>query len=303
MKLGASIPIILMTFLGWSLTVTSSSGSEATHSELLVETEWLAQHLNDPNLRIVDVRSPEKYRAGHIRNAVSSPMEEVAVRPDPDKTVTHELPSQDKIEAWFGSLGISDGTKVVLYDDGNSNWATRVFWTLEYYGLDGKVSVLNGGLDKWRKEGREIVQANRKIEPARFQARIQKKKLATKEDVLLSLRKPGIKILDVRSPKEYTGEDRRAARGGHIPGAVNVDWTSNLDYETGVFKSPQALRELYRAAGVSRGKEVIVYCQSGMRASHTYFALRLLGYPRVRVYDGSWQEWGNDPALPIERSF
>jgi thiosulfate/3-mercaptopyruvate sulfurtransferase len=282
--------------------VASGPGKYAD-SELLVDTGWLANNLTGSSLRILDVRSAEKFRAEHIPNAVSAPLEEVAVTPDPNKAVTHELLPKQQMENWLGSLGISNTARIVLYDEGGSTWATRLFWTLEYYGHGGKVSVLNGGFEKWKGEKREVSREVPKIEAAVFRASIHADTLATKEYLLANLKKPGIFILDVRSPKEYSGEDRRSARGGHIPGAMNVDWTNNLLPGTGLFKPAKALREVYEAAGVSRNKEVIVYCQSGMRASHTHFALRLLGYPRVRVYDGSWQEWGNDPALPIERSF
>ena len=294
------MPIILMTFLALIFAVASAPASQATHSELLVETGWLAVHLNDTNLRIVDVRSPEKYRAGHIHNAVSGPMEDVVIKPDPKKGVTHELPPKEKIEAWAGSLGIGNATTVILYDEGNSNWATRVFWTLEYYGHGGKVSILNGGFSQWERERRDITTIIPRVERASFRAGAQKEKLAPQKYLIANLKNPGIQVLDARSVKEYTGEDRRAARGGHIPGAVNVDWTGHLVPEAAVFKPAKQLKELYESVGVTGDREVIIYCQSGMRASHTYFTLRLLGYPRIRVYDASWQEWGNDTALPVE---
>src|SRR3990170_1834360 len=264
------MPIILMTFLALIFAVASAPASQATHSELLVETGWLAVHLNDTNLRIVDVRSPEKYRAGHIHNAVSGPMEDVVIKPDPKKGVTHELPPKEKIEAWAGSLGI------------------------------GKVSILNGGFSQWERERRDITTIIPRVERASFRAGAQKEKLAPQKYLIANLKNPGIQVLDARSVKEYTGEDRRAARGGHIPGAVNVDWTGHLVPEAAVFKPAKQLKELYESVGVTGDREVIIYCQSGMRASHAYFTLRLLGYPRIRVYDGSWQELGNDAALPVE---
>lgn len=293
----------LTAVIAWASVATAILAGEVANyarPELLVATDWLAQNLNDANVSVLDLRSPDNYRAGHIPNAVSAPLEQFAIRPDPSKPVTHELPPKKQIENLLVSLGVDNTTRVILYDEGRNNLATRGLWTLEYYGHSGKVSILNGGFNKWKGEGREITRDVPRVKRVAFNTSVDESRLATKEYLRANLGKKAILILDVRSPKEYRGEDRRADRGGHIPGAVNVEWTNNLVPETAVFKPFKALEELYQGAGITNDKEVVVYCQSGMRASHTYFVLRLLGYQRVRLYDGSWQEWGNDPALPSE---
>lgn len=276
-------------------------GKEATlgyaRPGLLVETGWLAQHLDDPDLVILDVRSAAGYKESHIPNALNLNPADLNV----NQPVRGMAGPAGLVSGVLGNLGIDSDTQVVIYDDTMGLWAARVFWVMDYYG-HRQVSLLNGGYPKWQQEGRPLTAEVPAVKKAAFPARAEPDKIATKGFVLNNLNNPGISLLDERTPAEYRGEEVRSARGGHIPGAINVPWTEAVTRGgVPVFKSQSELEELYRSAGLSRDKEVIIYCQTGVRAAHSYFVLRLIGYPQVRNYDGSWEEWGNDPAMPIER--
>ncbi|MBI2866613.1 MAG: sulfurtransferase [Chloroflexi bacterium] len=264
--------------------------------QLLVETDWLAQHLNDTDLRIVDLRAAAKYNEGHVPGAVNLAITLVTS----NQPVQGMAAPPDKFAEVMGSLGIGNDHRVVIYDDNNGLSAARLFWLLEYYG-QGKASLLNGGYPKWAAENREVTRVSPRASAAAFAARPDPSKLATKQDILDRLNKPGVVLVDARTPKEYTGEDVRADRGGRIPGAVNVNWQDTVAGQPAVFKSAAELRDMFTQAGVTPDKEAIAYCQTGVRAAVDYFVLRLLGYPKVRNYDGSWVEWGNDPTIPIEK--
>jgi len=223
--------------------------------QLLVETDWLAEHLQDADLRIVDARKAEEYQAGHIPGAISIPR---------DSTFDPQAPKgmvgrPEQIAALFGNKGVNEKVYVVVYDIGKETAATRVFWTLEYYGHP-KVSVLNGGLKKWQAEGRKVTAEEPEIAPVTFTVRPDPTKLSTKEQVLEDIGKADVVMLDARSPAEFRGEDLRAKRGGHIPGAVNIDWVENFTAgEVPVFKSAAELTQLYEAAGVTKDKLIHAY--------------------------------------------
>lgn len=267
-------------------------------NDLLVEAEWLASRVDDPNVRIVDARGAGRYAEGHIKNAVNLP---VARLDDPSAPVRSTLLPADRFATVVGGSGIGTGHTVVIYDDGPGLMSTRLFWALEYYG-HGNVKVLNGGIARWMAEGKELVSAPTSVQPAQFQAQPHPERGATKQEVSEQLTKGDTVVLDVRSKDEYTGAVSQALRGGHIPGAKWRDWSESLQPgPVPVLKDAAELQKGFQSAGVTPDKEVITYCQGGVRAAHSYYVLRLLGFDKVRNYSGSWGDWGNDPSLPAEQ--
>ena len=263
-----------------ALAVTVGYG----RTELLVETQWLDQHLGDANLRLVDTRRADKYQQGHIPGAVNLLLAEVTMN-EPIKGMAI-LP--EKFAQIMSRLGISTNTQVIVYDDSQGLWASRLFWLLEYYGHE-KVALLNGGYPQCVAENREVTKLLPDISPHTFISSADPTRLATREYILSTRGREEVFLVDARSPAEY--------KGGHIPGAVNISWLNGVDGEPAVFKGAQELYRLYYEAGAGPDKEIITYCQTGVRAAHSYFQLRLLGYESVRVYDGSWEEWGSDADI------
>jgi len=245
---------------------------------------------------VIDLRPPEDFAAGHIPGAVHLDLWGVSLV-DTD-------PAPLKAFMWiidhlFNLRGVSESTPVVVYDEQSGIRAARAFWFLEYFGHP-RVQVLDGGFNAWLRAGLPVTREAAPPPKSTWAGKPQDDTIATWRDVHARLGNPGVVLLDTRSDGEYHGTTVRARRGGAIPGAVHVEWTRNLGPD-GAFKPAAELRAMYEAAGVTPDKEVITYCQGGYRAAHGYLALRLLGYPRVRNYTGSWKEWGDREDLPVEK--
>lgn len=260
--------------------------------QLLVETDWLAENLGNANLRIIDVRSPEDYAAGHVKNAINLHSRTFI---DPDNEVGGIVLPPDKFAELVGAAGVGNDQEVVVYGVGNILWATRVFWALELYGHKN-VKVLNGGFAKWAEEGREATTDVPSFPAATFTVEFDPFLLGTFEEVQAASEDGSgdTVILDNRSPGEYAGRDVRADRGGHIPSAINQDWVVYLNgTDARTFKTAEQLTELFNAAGITKDTTVYAHCQTAVRSSVAYFVARLLGYNNVQNYDGAWAEWGN----------
>jgi thiosulfate/3-mercaptopyruvate sulfurtransferase len=276
------------------------------HPEYLVETDWVAQHLDDPKVRIIE--SDEDfllYDTGHIPGAVKVDWFTTLQNP-----VIRDFLTKEHFERVCSNLGIANDTTAVFYGDKNNWFACYALWVFQYYGHQN-VKVMNGGRSKWEKEGRPMTKEVPSYPKTNYQAKEPAKPIrAFRDDVFAQINRKA-PLVDVRSPKEYSGEllampnypQEGAMRGGHIPGAVNIPWSQAVRESDGTFKSPEELRELYQTKGITPDKDIIAYCRIGERSSHTWFVLKyLLGYPNVRNYDGSWTEWGNLVDAPIEKN-
>ncbi len=270
---------------------------EVVSGQLLVETEWIATKSGSSKLRLIDYgRKGADYQAGHVPGAVFIDRKAVW---DKVNGIPGMLPSVETIVSELEKAGISNESTVVIYDSNSGLWASRLFWALEYLGHKD-IHILNGGWNKWVQEKRAVQMTSYVPPRGKFIPHVQSGLLATETWILGNLNNPNVQIIDTRSSKEYAGEDVRAARGGHIPGAVNINWILNLKSDgSKTFALEEEMVELYDSQKILKDKTIVTLCQTGVRGTHTYFVLKLLGYSKVRVYDGSWAEWGNDWEAPI----
>ena len=284
-----------------------STIQQYAHPDVLVDTNWVLQHHKDANVRIaeVDYDPAANYAVGHIPGAVLFDWKK-----DINDPLRRDLLSKEQLESLFSNAGITKDTWVILYGDFNNWFATFAFWALKYYGVE-KVKILNGGRKKWLLEDKPVTKDVPTYPKTDFKASTANQKLRAYKDEVHKVLGRGDKVLvDVRGPKEFSGEilappeypTEHAQRGGHIPGAKNIPWAQTVNAADGTFKTRDEIAALYLPKGVTPDKEVITYCRIGERSSHSWFVLTyLLGYPNVRNYDGSWTEWGNSVGTPIEK--
>ncbi len=279
--------------------------AQYANPNVLVETNWVTEHLQDPNLRIVE--SDEDvllYEVGHIPGAVK-----IDWHVDLQDSVVRDYINKRGFQALMSSRGIANDSTVLFYGDKSNWWATYALWVFKLFGHE-KCLIMNGGRQKWIAENRPLSKDIPNYPRTNYVAKDRDDgKIRAFRDQVMKHVSAGNPLVDVRSPQEFSGEllhmpgypQEGALRGGHIPGARNIPWSKAVR-EDGTFKSPEELKQLYDPLGITADKDVIAYCRIGERSSHTWFVLQyLLGFPRVRNYDGSWTEWGNLVGAPIEK--
>jgi thiosulfate/3-mercaptopyruvate sulfurtransferase len=284
------------------------SGETYSNPEVLCETDWVANNIKNPNIRILEVDyDPENaYRQGHLPSAYL-----VWWRKDINDQSRRDIIDKHKFETLMSKVGATPETELILYGDFNNWFAAFALWVFQYYGHK-KIKLMNGGRKKWELEKRNYTKDEPAPQSSKYSAKPPDEGIrAYLPDVRRAIERLNETVLvDVRSPKEFSGEitappeypTEHAQRGGHIPGANNIPWAQAVRESDGTFKSVEELKALYEAKGVTADKEVICYCRIGERSSHSWFVLKyLLGYPSVRNYDGSWTEWGNMIGNPIEK--
>lgn len=275
--------------------------------DVLVSTDWVAERLDHPEIRIIESNEdPLLYSTGHVPGAV-----EVDWTRDLNDPVRRDYLDQSGFEALMGRIGVTPETTVVFYGDKNNWWAAYAFWVFQLFGHE-RAKIMDGGRLKWKNEGRELSRETPQVAPTQYRApERDDEDIRVFRDEVLRHVEGELPLIDVRSPEEFSGErlhmpdypDEGALRGGHIPGAANIPWARAVSSKDGTIHDAETLRSIYESeAGLSKEDDVVVYCRIGERSSHTWFVLTyLLGYPRVRNYDGSWTEWGNLVNVPIER--
>ena len=277
------------------------------HPEVLVDTEWVSKNPPNDNRKYVEVDyDPENgYKKGHIKGASL-----IWWKRDINDPIARDIINKEQFQELMAKNGIKSDTEVIMYGDFNNWFAAFSFWVFKYYGHEN-IKIMNGGRKKWELENREYTTEEPQIDKTSYTAKEPDEQLREYLDgVKKALDDNNIVMVDVRSPKEFTGEItappeypmEHAQRGGHIPGANNIPWSTAVNDADGTFKSAEELKQIYESKGITSDKNVICYCRIGERSSHSWFVLKyLLGYPNVSNYDGSWTEWGNMIKNPIEK--
>ena len=273
--------------------------AQNVRESMIVSTEWLAKHLSDPDLVLLQVGEKDEYTAAHIPGAQFIALQDIST--PRGQGLTLELAPVTQLETTFQRLGVANRSRVVVYF--GKDWVTptaRVFMTLDYLGLGEQTSILDGGLPAWRAEGRAVTGEVKEPKVGNFKAQPRKELVVNVEWVKANLNKPNVKILDARASQFYTGAEKgRMPRGGHIPNAKSIPFSSLVEEQSNKFKSAASLRALFDTAGVKKGDALATYCHIGQQASLLYFVARYLGYD-AHLYDGSFEEWSNRSDLPVE---
>ncbi|HEV8587361.1 MAG TPA: sulfurtransferase [Pyrinomonadaceae bacterium] len=278
-----------------------SHAKEKVRSSMIVSTDWLAKHLNDKSLVLLQVGDKKEYEAAHIPGAQYIQTADIST--PRGQGLILELPPVEQLKAAFEKLGVTDESRIIVYF--SKDWVTptaRVYFTLDYLGLGDRTSILDGGLPAWIAEHRPVAAEVKTANPGHFTPRANRNLVVDATWVSANLNKPGVAILDARDAKFYTGaEAGMMPRAGHIPSAKSIPFGSLIEDANNKFKSPDALRQLFTTAGVKQSDSVATYCHIGQQASLLYFVARYLGYD-AHLYDGSFQDWSNRKDLPVEKS-
>ena len=290
--------ILLSAVVASCVSDSAETSGRSYANDVLVDTEWIETNIEDSSVRVLEVGgNADAFGEGHLPGASFLSIGRLS---NPDDPIRGQIATAAQVSAALSGAGVGRDQTVVLYDRRNNLLAARAYWVLKYF-QHADVRIYNGGTPKWTEDGRALSAETTEYEPSDYQAGPADPEIRTTwQYVVDHTDDPSTLFCDTRGPDEYLGRDVRADRGGHIPGSINVEWTAAVN-SNGTFKSADALAALYADAGFTPDRQIITYCQSGVRGAHTWFVLsELLGYPSVRNYDGSWGEYGNNPESPIE---
>ena len=292
---------LLLATLLCATCIVAAAQTLTVNESLIVSTDWLAKHLNDESLVLLQVGEKDEYTAAHIPRAQFIQVADIST--PRGQGLTLQLPAVEQLKTTFEKLGVSDNSRVVIYFSKDSLTQTaRVFMTLDFLGLGERTSILDGGLPAWRAAGKPVTAEMFEPKKGTLTPRPNKNLVVDSDWVKNNLTNPGVRILDARAPQFYSGaEQGRMPRAGRIPGAQNIPYSSLVEGSSNKFKAADVLRELFNHVEVKPKTTIATYCHIGQQASLLYFVARYLGYD-AHVYDGSFEEWSNNPALPVEKS-